>query len=698
MQDWAQTVLANLLNFTPSKLHREVRVLTSRGPVGATMDLPAEGKPEWPGAVSAKFCDRNTALPLRRRQVDAPHGPVNGLAQQGFGRYFNDPEGLRSVQGKRLFNIAGGRATRASVRGNYLTHYAASKAMRSELGWDRVGMLVGNLGTLFRHALTPIVALSCRPRWPNSDQLTVCVALASSQDTANANAVCQHAPSMRHSSNSHGTNVFLRDMTVSVPLADGRSIEARANDGEWIAPAAGRPGGRRHYLGLARYAGGRRNHMPIVSLAMRLTGGETQTFGQEPVAFRRQLAKARARKSPAPDRAACLLTHWTGMLGVAAQCELVYSLLELPLAAADECNGTEPPLGDLLADAQDTEPGELRRFQILLADAAGAAWSSCGRDAVLVSLDCRSPTSTSGAEAAEIAETAATRRMLTKVDNLYSYYGAYASGTYSLISECNQHPHPDCIQRWRAAWCTLQLGRHDNGMVPRGQHDGVEQNAHPKSHDVRIGQDPKNELVDTFVARIRWGAVVVSAGKQRRPRSAPDLAKARAMGRRVAESAAAAATAAVDDTVQGRAVTPPLLWSSWPGAAKRSTGDGELDRDGKRAAALSGMRAEHLKILLADVPALELLAFAATELANADVPADIVTGGRLQKPEPLREGAAPLSFYTDAKVVDSWAPWAFAKGDPGKVIAASADGGMPVRTSWSETSSLSMPSELRQPY
>mmetsp|Transcript_36121 Transcript_36121/g.84509 ORF Transcript_36121/g.84509 Transcript_36121/m.84509 type:complete len:308 (+) Transcript_36121:69-992(+) len=77
------------------------------------MDLPAEGQgpvPEWPGAVSAKFCDRNTALPLRRRQVDAPHGPVNGLAQQGFGRYFNDPEGLRSVQGKRLFNIAGGEA------------------------------------------------------------------------------------------------------------------------------------------------------------------------------------------------------------------------------------------------------------------------------------------------------------------------------------------------------------------------------------------------------------------------------------------------------------------------------------------------------------------------------------------------------------------------------------------------------------
>ncbi|CAE7440143.1 unnamed protein product, partial [Symbiodinium sp. KB8] len=50
-------------------------------------------------------------------------------------------------------------------------------------------------------------------------------------------------------------------------------------------------------------------------------------------------------------------------------------------------------------------------------------------------------------------------------------------------------------------------------------------------------------------------------------------------------------------------------------------------RDARRegAAGLSGMRAEHLKILLADVPALELLAFAATALANAHVPADIAT-------------------------------------------------------------------------
>ena len=28
-----------------------------------------------------------------------------------------------------------------------------------------------------------------------------------------------------------------------------------------------------------------------------------------------------------------------------------------------------------------------------------------------------------------------------EVDNLYSYYGAYASGAHALISECSQHSH-----------------------------------------------------------------------------------------------------------------------------------------------------------------------------------------------------------------------------------------------------------------
>ena len=71
-------------------------------------------------------------------------------------------------------------------------------------------------------------------------------------------------------------------------------------------------------------------------------------------------------------------------------------------------------------------------------------------------------------------------------------------------------------------------------------------------------------------------------------------------------------------------------------------------------------------------------------------------GGRLQRPAPLVEEGTPLSFFTDAKaeagkawiggflelvpgcqgpwfsleVQQSWAPWAFAEGDPNKVIAA----------------------------
>ena len=59
-------------------------------------------------------------------------------------------------------------------------------------------------------------------------------------------------------------------------------------------------------------------------------------------------------------------------------------------------------------------------------------------------------------------------------------------------------------------------------------------------------------------------------------------------------------------------------------------------RDARRggAAGLSGMSAEHLKILLADVPAMELLAFAATQLANAEVPADVIPAVALARLTP----------------------------------------------------------------
>jgi len=59
--------------------------------------------PEWPGATSGIFCDRFTALPLRRKMVDTPfkHGAPEGLACNGFGRYFTDVDGLAVNQCKR---------------------------------------------------------------------------------------------------------------------------------------------------------------------------------------------------------------------------------------------------------------------------------------------------------------------------------------------------------------------------------------------------------------------------------------------------------------------------------------------------------------------------------------------------------------------------------------------------------------------
>mmetsp|Transcript_14109 Transcript_14109/g.26396 ORF Transcript_14109/g.26396 Transcript_14109/m.26396 type:complete len:298 (-) Transcript_14109:369-1262(-) len=76
--------------------------------------------PEWRGAVSGKFTDRITALPLLRKAVDVPYkyGVPNGLARQGFGRYFTDTDGLHPNEGKRMFDKPGGKtvAWRPSLR------------------------------------------------------------------------------------------------------------------------------------------------------------------------------------------------------------------------------------------------------------------------------------------------------------------------------------------------------------------------------------------------------------------------------------------------------------------------------------------------------------------------------------------------------------------------------------------------------
>lgn len=73
------------------------------------MDLDVRAAGEWPGAVSGKFTDKFTALPLRRRMPDSVcrNGDSISLAQNGFGRYFTDTDGLIPNAGKRLIPVHG---------------------------------------------------------------------------------------------------------------------------------------------------------------------------------------------------------------------------------------------------------------------------------------------------------------------------------------------------------------------------------------------------------------------------------------------------------------------------------------------------------------------------------------------------------------------------------------------------------------
>eukprot|EP00931_Biecheleriopsis_adriatica_P051465 TRINITY_DN2984_c0_g1_i1.p1 TRINITY_DN2984_c0_g1~~TRINITY_DN2984_c0_g1_i1.p1 ORF type:complete len:294 (-),score=67.17 TRINITY_DN2984_c0_g1_i1:128-1009(-) len=68
------------------------------------MDLPVRQAAEWPGAVSGKFTDSFTALPMVRKIVktDCRDGGPVGLARNGFGQYFTDVNGLAIQQGKRM--------------------------------------------------------------------------------------------------------------------------------------------------------------------------------------------------------------------------------------------------------------------------------------------------------------------------------------------------------------------------------------------------------------------------------------------------------------------------------------------------------------------------------------------------------------------------------------------------------------------
>mmetsp|Transcript_45147 Transcript_45147/g.79462 ORF Transcript_45147/g.79462 Transcript_45147/m.79462 type:complete len:298 (+) Transcript_45147:54-947(+) len=65
---------------------------------------PMPPRPEWPGAVSAKFCDPISAKPLGRTRIatNVRNGSETSLARQGFGQYFSDTTGLIPSESKRI--------------------------------------------------------------------------------------------------------------------------------------------------------------------------------------------------------------------------------------------------------------------------------------------------------------------------------------------------------------------------------------------------------------------------------------------------------------------------------------------------------------------------------------------------------------------------------------------------------------------
>ena len=85
-------------------------------------------------------------------------------------------------------------------------------------------------------------------------------------------------------------------------------------------------------------------------------------FGAEMADFLRRLAPSKAR---AATRHAAG-HRWTGTLAIAAHRALALSLLELLLDKADDCDGAEPPLADILADARHVHPVAIILFALVI--------------------------------------------------------------------------------------------------------------------------------------------------------------------------------------------------------------------------------------------------------------------------------------------------------------------------------------------
>ncbi|CAE7654029.1 HERC1, partial [Symbiodinium pilosum] len=92
---------------------------------------------EWPGAVSSRFTDKFTGLPLCRKKVDANNaaGEPTGLARQGFSQFFADTEGLKICQGRKYIPVSTGE--------NY--QWRPSKRQLSEPGLHNIEKNEGKL-------------------------------------------------------------------------------------------------------------------------------------------------------------------------------------------------------------------------------------------------------------------------------------------------------------------------------------------------------------------------------------------------------------------------------------------------------------------------------------------------------------------------------------------------------------------------
>ena len=138
------------------------------------------------------------------------------------------------------------------------------------------------------------------------------------------------------------------DTTFVSPVSRG---SARAGADRVPGKAAADAGRRKRQTTYPELLAARRCRLVMLALEVGVR------FVAELADFLRRMAASKARAAPPRLRAAArqATSHrWAGMLAVAAQRALAWSILELPLDMADECDGTEPPLADVLAGARHT--------------------------------------------------------------------------------------------------------------------------------------------------------------------------------------------------------------------------------------------------------------------------------------------------------------------------------------------------------